>query len=176
MVLYSNSIGIFWLLNIRTMATSFSPCSGVLWLKPIPKYCNVWYEGILRISRLVDWCFTPLSTVFQSYHGENSHYSSLSWVSPVLGWGSEMSCPRTLPRKKPENPVRLEPRTPRLRVKHLRMTHAGPLYQAVERNRTIMTLLFIINRIFFCLRFIHVRIKTHITEKKICVKTLSSTV
>ena len=28
----------------------------------------------------------PLSTVFQSYHGDSSHYSCLSWVSPVLGW------------------------------------------------------------------------------------------
>ena len=41
-----------------------------------------------------------------------------SWVSPVLGWGSEMSCPRTLPRKNPEDPVWLEPRTPGLRVNH----------------------------------------------------------
>ena len=43
----------------------------------------------------------------------------LSWVSPVLGWGSKVSCPRTLPRKNPEDPVRLEPRTPGLRVKHI---------------------------------------------------------
>ena len=56
----------------------------------------------------------PISTVFQSYHGDSSHYSCLSWVSPVLGWDSEVSCPRTLPRK---NPVRLEPSTPGLRVK-----------------------------------------------------------
>ena len=33
----------------------------------------------------MEWCFTPLSTVFQSYHGDSSHYSCLSWVSPVLG-------------------------------------------------------------------------------------------
>ena len=32
--------------------------------------------------------------------------------------GSEVSCPRTLPRKKPEDPVRLETRTPGLQVKH----------------------------------------------------------
>ena len=43
----------------------------------------------------------------------------LSWVSPVLGWGYEVSCPRTLPRKNPEDPVRLESRTPGLRVKHI---------------------------------------------------------
>ena len=59
-----------------------------------------------------------LTPVFQSYHGDNSHYSCLSWVSSVLGWGSEVSCPRTHPRKNPEDPVRLKPRTLRLRVKH----------------------------------------------------------
>ena len=48
---------------------------------------------------LAEWCFTPLSTVFQSYHGDYSHYSCLSWVSPVLGSGPEVSYPRTLPRK-----------------------------------------------------------------------------
>ena len=66
----------------------------------------------------VEWCFTRLSTVFQSYHGDSSHYSCLSWVSPVLGWGSEVSCPRKLPPKNPDDPVWLEPRIPRLRVKH----------------------------------------------------------
>ena len=49
------------------------------------------------VNELTKWCFTPLSTVFQSYHGDSSHYSCLSWVSTVLGWGSEVSCPRTLP-------------------------------------------------------------------------------
>ena len=48
---------------------------------------------------IIEWCFTPLLTVFQSYHGDSSHYSCLFWVSLVLGWGSEVSCPRTLPRK-----------------------------------------------------------------------------
>ena len=68
---------------------------------------------------LIEWCFTPFSTLFKLYHGDSSHYSCLSWVSQVLGWGSEVSCPRTLPKKKtPEDPVRLEPRTPGLRVKH----------------------------------------------------------
>ena len=26
-------------------------------------------------SLMVGWCFTPLLTVFQSYHGDSSHYS-----------------------------------------------------------------------------------------------------
>ena len=55
--------------------------------------------GHLLIDWLIKWCFMPLSTVFQSYHCDSSHYSSLSWVSPVLGWGSEESCTRTLPLK-----------------------------------------------------------------------------
>ena len=40
------------------------------------------YANFIRI----ECCFTPLSTVFQSYHGDRLHYSCLSWVSPVLGW------------------------------------------------------------------------------------------
>ena len=52
--------------------------------------------------------------------------SFLGFTSTRLG--SEVSCPRTLPRKNPEDPVRLEPRTPGLRVKHFttgpRGTHA----------------------------------------------------
>ena len=71
-------------------------------------YCN-FKRSIQRRSKmeplflclidLNEWCFTPLSTVFESYHGDSSHYSCLSWVSPVLVWGSEVSYPRALPRK-----------------------------------------------------------------------------
>ena len=43
-------------------------------------------------------------------------HAFLGFTSTRLG--SEVSCPRTLPRKNPEDPVRLEPRTPGLRVKH----------------------------------------------------------
>ena len=48
----------------------------------------------------------------------------LSWVSPVLGWALK-SCARTPPRKNPEDPARLEPRTPGLRVKHFTTAHRG---------------------------------------------------
>ena len=41
--------------------------------------------------------------------------------------GSEVSCPRTLPRKNPEDLVRLEPRTPGLRVKYLTTEPRGTL-------------------------------------------------
>ena len=40
--------------------------------------------------------------------------------------GSEMSCPRTLPQKNPEDLVRLEPRTPGL-GKHLTIEPRGTL-------------------------------------------------
>ena len=63
---------------------------------------------------MIEWCFTPLSTVIQSYHGDSLHYSCLSSVSPVLGCGSEVDTPK----KNPEDLVQLEPRTPGLQVKH----------------------------------------------------------
>ena len=65
---------------------------------------------------LIEWCFTPVSIVFQSYHSDWSHYSWLSWISSVLGWGSKLSCQRTT--KNPDDPLWLKPRTPGLQVKH----------------------------------------------------------
>ena len=50
---------------------------------------------------LLKWCFTPLSTVFQSYKGDNSQYSCLSWVSPVLGWA--LNCRAQREVEKEEN-------------------------------------------------------------------------
>ena len=44
--------------------------------------CVVW------VHWLIEWCFTPLSTVFQSYHRDSSHNSCLSW-------------PKDTPMKKP---------------------------------------------------------------------------
>ena len=52
----------------------------------------------------------------------------LSWVSPVLGWGSKVSSPRTLPQKKPQriqcgsNPGPLD-----YKSNTLPLSHAGPL-------------------------------------------------
>ena len=51
--------------------------------------------------------------------------SFLGFTSTRLG--SEVSCPRTLPRKNPEDPVRLEPRTAGLRVKHFTTEPRGTL-------------------------------------------------
>ena len=71
-----------------------------------------------------EWCFTPLSTVFQSYHDNSSHYSCLSWVSPVLGWGSEVSCPMTRKNQRIQccsNPGLLD-----YESNTLPLSHAGP--------------------------------------------------
>ena len=46
--------------------------------------------------------------------------------------GSEVSCPRTLPQKNPEDPVRLEPRTPGLQVKHFTTEPHGTLQISVH--------------------------------------------
>ena len=56
----------------------------------LDKYSRLLMNGVLRR--------------FQQYfshidHGDSSHYSCLSWVSPTLGWCSEVSFPRTIPRK-----------------------------------------------------------------------------
>ena len=56
--------------------------------------------------------------------------SFLGFTSTRLG--SEMSCQRTLPRKNPEDLVRLEPRTPGLQVKHFTTEPRGTLCNNVE--------------------------------------------
>ena len=57
--------------------------------------CLTLYQTIqgFQFPRLIKWCFTTLSTVIQSYHGSSSNYSCLSWISPVLCWGSEFQYP-----------------------------------------------------------------------------------
>ena len=83
---------------------------------------------VVKHLRFIEWCFTPLSTVFQSYHGDSSHYSWLSLVSPVRDWGSEVSVlDKGTPKKNPKDPERLEPRTPKLRVKYFTTEHAALL-------------------------------------------------
>ena len=55
-----------------------------------------------------------------------------SWVSPVLGWGSEVSCPRTLPRKNQriqcdsnQGPLDYKSNT-------LPLSHAGPPWKSLK--------------------------------------------
>ena len=67
---------------------------------------------------LIERCFMPISTVYQLYHSDSSHFICLSCLSPVLSRGSEGSCTRTLQWKNPEDSVRFEPKIPGLRLKH----------------------------------------------------------
>ena len=108
---------------------------------------------------LIEWCFTPLSTVFQSYHGKSLHYSCLSWVSPVLGWAlkclaqghSQEKTQRIQCSSNPE-PLDYESNT-------LPLSHAGPsLYGGRVNNGNFMKLVDLksvlmknyINPRFFC--------------------------
>ena len=64
----------------------------------------------------------------------------MSFLGFTSAWlGSEVSCPRTLPRKNPEDPVQLEPRTPELRVKHFATEphRTTPVKKEVIRKQAI---------------------------------------
>ena len=94
-------------------------------LKVMCRVENIARKGLIE---LIEWCFTPLSTSFQLYHDDSSHLSCLSWVSPVLGWSSEVSCPRTLPRKNlgiqcGSNPGPLNYKSNTLPLSHARPQH-----------------------------------------------------
>ena len=51
----------------------------------------------------------------------------LSWVSPVHGWGSEVSCPRTVPRKTQRIQYGSKPEPLDYESNTLLPRHAGPL-------------------------------------------------
>ena len=58
--------------------------------------------------------------------------SFLGFTSTRLG--SEVTCPRTLPRKNPEDPVRLESRTPGLQVRHFTTKPRGTRERERQRE------------------------------------------
>ena len=63
-------------------------------------------------KRSIEWCFTPLSTVFQSYHSDRSHY--LCFPGFHQYWAGLWSVlPKDTSTKKPRGS-----RTPGLWVKH----------------------------------------------------------
>ena len=72
--------------------------------------------------------FYAVSTVFRSYHGDTSHYSFISWVSPILGCGSEVPCLMKLSRKKQRIQCCLDPGPLDYESNPLLLNHAGPLY------------------------------------------------
>ena len=75
-----------------------------------------WLNGVLCRFQQYFCHITTQPTLFMSF---------LGYTSPRLG--SEVSCPMTLHKKNPEDPVRLEPRTPGWRVKHFTTEPRGTL-------------------------------------------------
>ena len=77
-----------------------------------------WTYRVTRFDWLIDCmvfyaAFNSISVIALTAH---IIHAFLGFTSTRLG--SDVSCPRTLPRKNPEDPVRLEPRTPGLQIKH----------------------------------------------------------
>ena len=69
------------------MNHAFSQYTQLLFSQDSSMYSLNWLpNNKYLVDRLNEWCLMPLSTVFQSYHSNSSHYSFLSWVSPVLDW------------------------------------------------------------------------------------------
>ena len=72
---------------------------------------------------MIEWCFTPLLTIFQSCHGDSSHYSCF----PGFYQCKTLMClAQGQSHQKPEDPVRLEPRTLDNELNTLPQSHAGP--------------------------------------------------
>ena len=69
---------------------------------------------------------------------ETAHiiHAFLGFTSTRLGF--EVSCPRTLPQRNPEDPVRLEPRIPGLRVKHFTTEPHGTLVCPLGKRETVL--------------------------------------
>ena len=99
-------------------------------MSPLNKHRHDFYANYRQFilnrvqRRLNKWCFTRLSTVF---HDDSSHYSCLSWVSPVLGWGSDVPCPRTLQQKNQRIQCRSNPGPLDCKSNTLLLSNAGPL-------------------------------------------------
>ena len=87
---------------------------GILWLNGVLRRFNQYFSHITATAHII--------------------HAFLGFTGTRLG--SEVSCPRTLPRKNPEDPVRLEPRTPGLRVKHFTTVPRGtPAYYEAPLNQ-----------------------------------------
>ena len=67
---------------------------------------------------IIEWCLTPLSTVFQLYNGDSWHFSYRSWVFTSTRMGLWRVLPMDTRTIKTEDTMQLEPRTPELRFKH----------------------------------------------------------
>ena len=82
------------------------------------------------VAGLIDWMvfYTAFNSISVISRRQLTLFM-LSWVSPVLGWALKCLAQRHSHEKNPEDPVRLEPRTSRLRVKHFTTEPHGTLEQ-----------------------------------------------
>ena len=105
----------------------------------VPNLCSYMYHTS-TCKWLIDWCFTPLSTVFQSYQRDSSYYSCLSWVSPVLGWALKClaqghSHEKTKRIQCSSNPGPLDYESNTLPLSHVRPAHANG-----DKTQALLTL------------------------------------
>ena len=102
-----------WLAGLNSVSNEKDPC-----LKHHTKFqVDVSYDWWEKCNEKY-WLWTYWLTDWMVFYATFNSISvisrpqftlfMLSWVSPVLGWCPEVSCPRTLPRKIPEDPVRFE--------------------------------------------------------------------
>ena len=76
---------------------------------------------------MIEWCFTPLLTAFQSYYDDSSHYSCLPRFHQYLAGALKCLAQGHSHEKNPEDPVWLKPRTMDCESNTLPLSHAGPL-------------------------------------------------
>ena len=89
-------------------------------------YFMVWFSCF---GNVMNGVLSRFQTVFLSYHGDNSHYSCLSWLSLVLVLGSEVSCPMALPPKNTQRVKYGSNPGPYYESNTLPLSHIGPLWK-----------------------------------------------
>ena len=86
---------------------------------------------------LIELCFTPLLTVFQSYHSASSHDSRLSWVSPVLGWALRCLAQGYSHEKTQRTQCGSNPGPPDYESNTLPLSHVGPVKNVQKYSNCI---------------------------------------
>ena len=77
---------------------------------------------------LTDWLNCVLQCFQQHFsHSNSSHDLCLSWISTILWWDHEVSCPRTLPWKTQRIKCGLNPGSLDYESNTLPLSHAAPL-------------------------------------------------
>ena len=85
----------------------------------------------VQCNWLTEWCFTPLLTVFQSYHSDSSHYSCFPGFHQYYA-GLWSVLPKDTPMKKPRGSSSARTQDPGLWVKHFTNEPRVTLYTVQE--------------------------------------------